>query len=125
MKYYGYLCLILACLVSSAFVEGRDLFSSSFFLVAYPAMSIVLVIGTKNEESFLIDVILGMLLIFAVGFMSTDLFARIFREKFSIMSFFRLVIVAALDYCALGFLRSGKELRSIERVKRDVRYQNS
>jgi hypothetical protein len=72
MKYYGFLFLVLASLMASVFVEGRNLFGSTFFTVAYFSMSLVLIIGSKRRESGNVDITLGFLLIFSVGFLSTE-----------------------------------------------------
>ena len=122
MKYYGFLFLVLASLIASVFVEGNNLFGSTFFTVAYAAMSLVLVIGSKYHESFKIDMLLGMLLIFSVGFLSTEVLTQMLTNRTTGMVLFKMAIIVSLDYCALGFLRSGRDMKHIERLKKDDRY---
>lgn len=122
MRYYGFLLLVLASLIASVFVEGRNLFCSAFFTVAYATMGLVLVIGSKYHESLRIDVLLGLLLIFSVGFLSTEALVKILTNRATEMIFFKTAIIVSLDYCALGFLRLGKEIKHIEGLRRDDRY---
>jgi hypothetical protein len=35
---------------------------------------------------------------------------------------FKTVIIVSLDYCALGFLRLGRDMKHIEGLKRNDRY---
>jgi len=122
MIYYGYLLLVLVSLAASVFVQGQDLFYSDFFTISYVMMSIVLVAGSKFHESSRIDRILGSLLIFTVGFLSTDALIRVVSSHATEMIFFQIAIIVALDYCALGFLRLGRDMKNIERLKKDDRY---
>ena len=122
MRYYGYLALVLVTLIASVLVEGRNLFSSAFFTLAYTVMSLVLVIGSKNPESFRVDMLLGLLLIFSVAFMSTEVLTKMLANTASGATLFKLLIVVSLDYCALGFLREGKKMKNIEKLKREDRY---
>jgi len=122
MKYYGFLSLVLACLMASVFVQGKGLFNSSFFLVAYLTMSAVLVVGSKYQECFVVDVLLGLLLTFAVGFLSTEVIVKILTGRTSELMLFQMMIVISLDYCALGFLRRGREMKHMEGLRKDDRY---
>jgi hypothetical protein len=123
MKYYGLQLLVLSCLVASVFVEGQGLFKSEFFLVAYATMALVLFIGSKRKESLQVDVGLGLLLIFAVGFLSTTLIARMMAGAADATLPFRLAIFVSLDYAAIGFLRLGKDIRDMKKVTHDGRYE--
>ncbi|MFH0956454.1 MAG: hypothetical protein V1813_01180 [Candidatus Aenigmatarchaeota archaeon] len=123
MKYYGLLLLVLSCLVASVFVEGERLFQSEFFFVAYAAMGLALIIGSKKEESLRVDVGLGLILIFAVGFLSTTIITQMMRSGEIITLPFKVAILASLDYAAIGFLRLGREIRDMKRVTGDGRYE--
>ena len=112
MKYYGYLFLVLASLVASVIVQGKNLFSSEFFIVAYMAMAAVLVVGSKYQESYIIDVILGLLLIFSVGFLSTEFLIKMLAGRPVDGAVFRMAVIAALDYCAIGFLRLSRKMKN-------------
>ena len=122
MKYYGYLLLVLVTLISSVLVENENIFKSSFFIIAYIAMSFVIVIGSKYEESFAADVFLGIMLIFAVAFLSTETLIKIITGQVSGTVFFKIEVIVSLDYCALGFLRLGKEMRDIQKARSEGRY---
>jgi len=123
MKYYGFLALVLACLIASVLVQGQNLFRSAFFAVAYVVMGMVLVIGSKNEESWPIDMLIGLLLIFCIAFLSTETLAGMFSGRFGIDLPFRFMIIIALDYCALGFLREGMKIKKAGNVIEDDRYR--
>jgi len=122
MRYYGFLFLVLASLMASVFVEGRNLFSSAFFTVGYASMSAVLLTGSKYHETGNIAILLGLSLIFSVGFLSTETLINIIANKGPALTFFKIAIIVALDYCALGFLRLGKELKHTEELRRNDRY---
>jgi len=122
VKYYGLLLLVLSCLIASVFVEGKDLFSSDFYTTAYGAMALVLVIGSKNQESRRVDNALGLLLIFSVGFLSTRMLVQMMTSTYTGMLAFQVAIVASLDYAAIGFLRLGREIRDMQKVIGDGRY---
>jgi len=122
MKYYGFLMLVLASLIASVIVQGKDLFASSFFGVSYLAMSAVLVIGTKHPETYHVDLALGLLLIFAVAFISTEVLVNLLAGRAEGGTAFRFAITVALDYCALGFLRQAKIMKNIRERSKDERY---
>ena len=122
MRYYGLLLLVLASLITSVFVEGRNLFRSEFFSTAYAVMSLVLIIGSKHRESGNVDVAMGMLLIFSVAFLSTQALVEILTNRATEMLVFKVAIIVALDYCALGFLRLGRDMKHMEGLKKDDRY---
>jgi len=122
MKYYGFLLLVLASLIASVFVQGENLFQSDFFSVAYVAMSLVLLLGSRYQESGSLDLLLGMLLIFAVAFLSTEALIRIITNNATAMLAFKTAIIVSLDYCALGFLRLGRDMKHIEGLRKDDRY---
>jgi hypothetical protein len=125
MKYYGHLMLVLACLVASVLVQGENMFSSEFFTVGYIAMALVLIIGSKNKESLQVDTSMGMLLIFSIGFMSTEVLIDMLTNKFMEKLVFKVAIVFSLDYAALGFLRSAVKLKRERQVIGDGRYKIS
>lgn len=122
MRYYGFLLLVLSSLIASVFVEGKNLFSSDFFTVAYSAMSIVLIIGSKYKEKFKIDMLLGTLLIFSIGFLSTQTLIEMATNTFTGLFIFKVAIIVSLDYAAIGFLREGLEVKKIEELKANDRY---
>jgi hypothetical protein len=122
MRYYGLLMLVLVSLIASVFVEGQHLFESSLFAVAYVTMAAVLVIGSKNDESFMADFVLGWLLICAVGFMSTQVLIEMLTNNFTEPQVFKVAIIAALDYGALGFLGLGMKIRKTGRMIGEGRY---
>ncbi|MCK4715122.1 MAG: hypothetical protein KAT35_06075 [Candidatus Aenigmarchaeota archaeon] len=125
MKYYGLLSLVLVCLMASVFVQGKNLFGSDFFTVAYAAMALVLIIGSKSEETMKIDITLGLLLIFVVAFISTQTLIEMLTNNLTGDLFFKVGIIVSLDYAALGFLRLGKQLRSVVFMRGDGRYEIS
>lgn len=122
MRYYGFLLLVLATLVASVFVQGKNLFGSSFFTVAYAVMSVVLIIGSKRAESSGTDFLLGSLLIFSIGFLSTETLIELVTNRFTGMLIFKLAIIVSLDYAALGFLREDMKTRKTEGLKTNDRY---
>lgn len=122
MQYLGYLALVLASLIASVFVEGSNLFSSAFFGIAYATMSVVLVVGAKRKESTAVDFFLGSCLIFAVAFLSTETLIKIIAGQGTATMVFKLAILAALDYCAIGFLRLGRVMKLMGELKRNDRY---
>jgi hypothetical protein len=122
MRYYGLLFLVLASLITSVFVEGKNLFQSEFFSTAYAVMSLVLIIGSKYKESGNVDIVMGMLLIFSVAFLSTQALIEILTNRATEMLAFKVAIIVALDYCALGFLRIGREMKHMVGLKKDDRY---
>ncbi|MBN2331422.1 MAG: hypothetical protein JXC85_06410 [Candidatus Aenigmarchaeota archaeon] len=125
MRYYGLLLLVLACLMASVFVEGQDLFRSEFFSISYAVMSLVLIIGSKRRESGNVDVAIGMLLLFSVAFLSTETLVGIMTDRATELLSFKVAIIVALDYCALGFLRLGRDMKHMERLSGDGRYRIS
>ena len=112
----------MASLIASVFVEGQNLFNSEFFTITYAAMSLVLILGSKYRESGNVDIMLGLLLIFSVGFLSTDILVKIFTNSAMDILVFKIAIIVSLDYCALGFLRLGKDMKHMEGLKRNDRY---
>jgi len=122
MKYYGLLLLVLACFISSVLVEGENLFGSEFFTVAYAAMAFVLITGSKHQETTKVDALLGTLIIFSIGFMSTEVLIDMLTNKFMDMFVFKTAIIVSLDYAALGFLRSAIKLKKMGDVIGDGRY---
>jgi len=122
MNYYGLLALVLACLVSSVIVKGQELFSSVFFMVAYAAMSFVLVIGSRNEETHRIDIFLGIILLLSVGFMSTEILIDMITNNYTGQFPFEIAIVAALDFTSVSFMREGLRAKNRELVLSNDRY---
>jgi len=122
MKYYRLLILVLFCLITSVFVEGQNMFASSLFTTAYATMTFVLVTGSKYEESFRIDILIGMLLIFSIGFMSTQTLIEMFTNNFTAPRMFKIIIIISLDYAALGFLRLAVVAKRLDDVVGDGRY---
>ncbi len=122
MKYYGNLMLVLSCLMASVFVEGNNLFKDDSYTIAYAMMGITLFMGSKHRESMETDFGLGILLMTAVGFMSTRLIFDMLRGTLGELSMFKLAIIASLDYAAIGFLRLGRQIRKMERTTGEGRY---
>ena len=122
MRYYGFLFLVLACLIASVFVEGSNLFKSDFFLIAYAVMSLVLMIGSRHRETGSVDIVMGLLLLFSVGFLSTQVLVGMMTQSATGTFAFKVAIIVALDFCALGFLRMGRQMRHIEELKKNARY---
>jgi hypothetical protein len=125
MKYYGLLLLVLVSLVVSALVQGENLFGSEFFTIGYVAMGIVIVLGAKHRESLNVDAALGMLLMFSIGFMSTEILIDMLTNKFMERLLFKIAIIVALDYAALGFLRLAVKLKRDKDLIGDGRYEIS
>ena len=122
MRYYGLLLLVLVCLVASVLVQGENLFSSEFFTIGYIAMAVVIVLGAKYDESTHVDAALGMLLLFSIGFMSTEVLIDMLTNNFMEKLLFKVAIVFSLDFAALGFLRSAVRLKRNIQVIGDGRY---
>ena len=120
MGYYKTLTAILVVFLTSVVVQDGYLFQDEFFLVAYLIMAFVLVAGTKYEENYDVDFILGMFLIFSVGFLSTDLLLKFFTGQTNDFVFFKFAVVLCLDVCALNFLHLARERKKeyIELEKR-------
>jgi hypothetical protein len=114
MGYYKMLAVIFVILISSVIVQGRDLFSDAFFAIAYVVMSVALFIGTKFAPSSKTAMLIGLLLIFSVGFLSTNALIEMFAKPGSPSMFFKLAIVVSLDACALFFFRYGREFKKSE-----------
>lgn len=125
MKYYGLLMLVLVSLVAAVLVQGENLFKSEFFTVGYVAIGVVIVLGAKHRESMNVDAALGMLLMFSIGFMSTEILIDMLTNKFMERLLFKVAIIVALDYAALGFLRSAVRLKREKDVIGDGRYEIS
>jgi hypothetical protein len=111
MMYYGLMMLVLACLMASVFVQGERMFSSVFFVIAYAVMAAVLIIGSKLEESEKVDNVIGMLLLFAVAFMSTETLVGFLTDTFTGLLTFKVAIIISLDYCAISFLRKANDIK--------------
>jgi hypothetical protein len=114
MGYYGMLAVVFCVLLLSIVVQGRDLFSDAFFAIAYAVMGVVMVIGTKFQRSWKTATAIGMLLLFSVGFLSTQTFIELFSGPPAEATFFKLAIVFSLDACALFFLHYGRRFRKEE-----------
>jgi hypothetical protein len=121
MKYGGYLLLTFVTLVSSVLIENINLFSSVFFTIAYVVMGVVVVIGAKYRESYRIDTLLGLLLLYAVSFFSTETLIYMFTSKLSQITLFKLEVIVALDYSAIGFLKRARDLRRWRRFEKIIR----
>jgi hypothetical protein len=109
MGYYGMLAVVFVILMLSIAVQGKALFSDAFFAIAYAVMALVLVIGTKFKPSSKPAIAIGMLLLFSVGFLSTQAVVELFRSPPTATTFFKLAIVFSLDACALFFLNYGRK----------------
>ena len=118
MGYYKMLSVIFVILIFSVIVQGRDLFSDAFFAIAYAVMSIALFIGTKFRAGSNAAIAIGMLLIFSVGFLSTNVLIEFFTRAPTPSVLFKLAIVMSLDACALFFLHYGREFRKQEEKER-------
>jgi len=75
------LAVIFVILIMSVIVQGKDLFSDAFFAIAYAVMSVVLFIGTKFGAGSRTAIAIGMLLIFSVAFLSTDVLMEFFTKQ--------------------------------------------
>ena len=109
MGYYGMLGVVFVILMLSIVVQGRALFSDAFFAIAYVVMAIVLVIGTKSKPGSKPAIAIGMLLLFSVGFLSTQAIIELLSSPPVAATFFKLSIVFSLDACALFFLNYGRK----------------
>jgi hypothetical protein len=114
MEYYRTLAVIFVILILSVIVQGKELFSDVFFAIAYVIMGLVLFIGTKFERSPKIAMLVGLVLIFSVGFLSTSVIIDFFTKPPSVTVFFKLMIVFSLDACALFFLHYGRRMKAEE-----------
>ncbi|UCD02743.1 MAG: hypothetical protein JSV63_03070 [Candidatus Aenigmatarchaeota archaeon] len=120
MRYRGYLVLVFITLIASVLIENRNLFSTTFFTIGYITMSVVLVIGSKYRENYKVDAVIGTLLIFSVGFLSTQTFIYMFTNKLSEVTLFKLEVILVLDYCALGFLKESIERRKARKTEKII-----
>jgi len=118
MGYYRMLAVIFVILIFSVIVQGRQLFSDAFFAVAYVVMGLALFIGTKWRSSSTTAIAIGLLLLFSVGFLSTNVLIEFFTKPANANVFFKLAIAFSLDACALFFLRYGREFRKHEGGRR-------
>jgi len=114
MGYYGMLGVVFAVLLLSVVVQGQELFADAFFAIAYAVMGVVLIIGTKFQRSWKTATAIGMLLLFSVGFLSTQTLIELFSGPAAEATFFKLAIVFSLDACALFFLHYGRRFRKEE-----------
>lgn len=117
MAYYKMLAVVFAILILSVIVQGRELFSDAFFVVAYTIMGAVLFIGTKYKKNSTTALSMGFILILSVGFLSTFVLVEFFTSVPTVTTFFKLAIAFSLDGCALFFLRYGRNLRKEESLK--------
>lgn len=120
MGYYRMLAVVFVILILSVIVQGKELFSDVFFAVAYVVMAIVLVIGTKSRPGSKPAIAIGMLLLFSVGFLSTNVLIDFFSKPVTPNVFFKLAIVVSLDTSALFFLNYGRQMRKEERIPETV-----
>jgi hypothetical protein len=120
MGYYGMLGVVFAILILSVIVQGEALFSDAFFAIAYAVMAIVLVIGTKSRPGSKPAIAIGLLLIFSVGFLSTNVLIDFFSKPVTPNVFFKLAIAASLDTSALFFLNYGRQMRKEERIPETI-----
>ena len=123
MNCYALLMLVLVCLIASVIVQGENLLTNAFFLVSYGAMSVVLVIGSKKDETINIDYTLGVIMFFAVGFISTQTLIEMFTNKFMETLIFKVAIIVALDYAAIGFIRAGHQIKKNTIIISDGKYE--
>lgn len=110
MEYYKTLMAILIVLVVSVIVQDGALFGDVFFALSYAAMSAVLLIGGKNDESFRVDAILGCILLFSLAFLSTMLFVEVLVKRAAESFLFKLGILSCLDLGGMMFLRGARDL---------------
>ena len=108
MAYYRILLAVLVVLVVSVFMQGRDLFTDEFFLIAYVVMAIVLLAGTRYRKSFGSALGIGLLMIFSIGALSTWVMFSMITGS---MEVFKLAVVISLDVCAILFLQEARNLR--------------
>jgi hypothetical protein len=120
MGYYGMLALVFVIMMFSVIVQGKELFSDAFFVVSYITMGMVLFIGTKFARSSKTSISMGMLLIFSVGFLSTQTLIDFLTKPSGTSAFFKLAIIGSLDVCAIYFLRYGREFRKEESKSRRI-----
>jgi hypothetical protein len=109
MGYYGMLGVVFVIFMLSIIVQGEALFSDAFFAIAYAVMALVLVVGMKFRPSSKPAIAIGMLLLFSVGFLSTQSIIELFTSPPAATTFFKLAIVFSLDACALFFLNYGRK----------------
>ncbi len=108
MEYYKTLFVILLILILSLIVQDGHLFDDNFFVIAYIAMSVILVIGSKYKETYKVDVAIGLILIFSMAFLSTFLLIEMFVK--AELHIFKTAIVFCLDVCAILFLSSARRI---------------
>lgn len=118
MSYYKMLLVIFVVLIASVVVQGENLFSDPFFSIAYAIMGFVLVIGTKGKKSSTTANAIGMILILSVGFLSTQALIEFFTAAQTVKLLFKFAIVFSLDFCAIFFLKYGREFKKQEESKR-------
>jgi hypothetical protein len=109
MSYYKMLLVIFVILILSVLVQGSELFKDTFFAAAYAIMGLVLFIGTKFEQRPRTAILLGLILIFSVGFLSTHALVEFFSGQPTVTMIFKMAIVFSLDACALYFLNYGRK----------------
>jgi hypothetical protein len=120
MGYYKMLAVIFVILVFSVAVQGQQLFADTFFALAYAVMAFALFIGTKWKSTSRTAIAIGLLLIFSVGFLSTNVLIDFFSKPVTPNVFFKLAIAASLDTSALFFLNYGRQMRKEERIPETI-----
>jgi hypothetical protein len=115
MGYYRMLAVLFVMLIFSVVVQGRDLFADVFFAIAYSAMGAALFVGTKWKAGSNTALSIGLMLMFSVAFLSTNLLIDFFSRPVTPGTIFKFSIVISLDVCALFFLRYGRDFRREER----------
>ncbi len=118
MGYYRMLAVIFVILIFSVVVQGQALFSDAFFAIAYAVMALALFIGTKWNSSSTTAIAIGLLLLFSVAFLSTNVLIDFFSKAPTPNVFFKMAIAFSLDACALFFLRYGRDFRKHEGSRR-------
>ncbi len=108
MAYYRLLLAVLIVLIVSVFVQGENLFTDEFFLVAYLVMALVLFLGTKYRKTT--DVVLGIgaLMIFSMAILSTWALIEMFASPG--VPVLKLAVVLSLDLCAVMFLHEARRM---------------
>jgi hypothetical protein len=112
--YYKMLAVIFVILIFSVIVQGQQLFAETFFTISYAVMALALFIGTKWKSSSRNAFVIGLLLIFSVGFLSTNMLIEFFARPVTAGVFFKMAIVFSLDASALFFLNYGRKFRKLE-----------
>jgi len=117
MSYYKTLGAVFVIMMASVLVQGSELFSDIFFVVAYAIMGLVLVMGMKFENNSRTALSIGFILILSVGFLSTVVLVDFFTSIPTVSVIFKMATALSLDVCALFFLYYGRNLRRLESMK--------